>query len=499
MTTDTQPLDQLQNDEAYEQKIYEEIIKVVEIKSVQEARIIIDTYPNAHIAEQFARLEKEKQITFLRLLKTADAADLFSFFEDDLKRELAVSFSEPWAMKILQELQSDELADVIDELPANVISKILAYTPKEKIAEINKILSYQDDEVGSIMSIDISSLLNSYTCEQALYKIKRDYGRKNAELVHYYYVVDEKNKLLGTLTFEEIVFNDGSTKLDELYSPVTSVTANSKKADAAKIFSEHDMSTLPVTNNENRLLGMITSDDVIDVIQDEATEDLYKYAGISSNAATGSDYIKTPWYKLVGYRILWLSLFLIFGTFLQALIETSINLTIGKGAPAEFANPNLLSFLPVSLASLFPIIIVLINNAAWQSSLSFTRAYSLDEIEKKQFKKAFRKELLVSTIIGLILSIINVLRLVPYYAITENLTDSRQGSLTWAIIIGTSIVILLSIFICNLISILIPIIMIKMKKDPSALSGIIMNFICALIVVLIAFIVMFIAVKIATL
>ncbi|WP_282459190.1 CBS domain-containing protein, partial [Mycoplasmopsis arginini] len=142
-------------------------------------------------------------------------------------------------------------------------------------------LSYAEDEVGSIMSIDISSIQNEYTCEQALYKIRRDYSKKNAELVHYYYVVSPTQKLLGVLTLEEIVFAKPNAKIDDIYSPVKSLKANDKQESAAKIFSEYDMSVLPVTNQDDRLIGMITSDDVIDVIHEAATEDIYKMAGIN--------------------------------------------------------------------------------------------------------------------------------------------------------------------------------------------------------------------------
>ncbi|MGV2393488.1 UNVERIFIED_CONTAM: CBS domain-containing protein [Campylobacter lari] len=244
------------------------------------------------MAELFNEIDLQEKITFLRLLKTQEAADLFSYLDDDIQTELANSFTQEWGINLLQELQSDELVDVLEDLPANVTSKILAYTPEGKRAELNKLLSYNNDEVGSIMSIDISSIFNSYTCEQALNKIRRDYNKNKKELVHYYYVIDERMKLLGVLTLEEILFAEPNEKIDEIYSPVAYVKTSDKKEDAAQIFSEHDMSVLPVVNNDKRLVGMITSDDVIDVIQDEATEDIYKIAGIGK-VAIESEYMKT--------------------------------------------------------------------------------------------------------------------------------------------------------------------------------------------------------------
>ncbi len=214
-----------------EEQIYEsplevdpiELRKVIATLNLNGAREIVDTYPDADIASSLESLELNEQLIFLRLLTTSSAASIFSYLDEDVQVELAKSFTEDWGMKLLQELQSDELVDVLDELPSNVASKVLAYTSSEKRNELNKLLSYNDDEVGSIMSIDISSLPSSYTCEQALNKIRRDYKKNQKELVHYYFVVSNTNKLLGVLTLEEITFAEPNEKIEDLYSPVAFV------------------------------------------------------------------------------------------------------------------------------------------------------------------------------------------------------------------------------------------------------------------------------------
>nr|WP_318033880.1 hypothetical protein [Mycoplasmopsis bovis] len=149
-----------------EEQIYEsplevdpiELRKVIATLNLNGAREIVDTYPDADIASSLESLELNEQLIFLRLLTTSSAASIFSYLDEDVQVELAKSFTEDWGMKLLQELQSDELVDVLDELPSNVASKVLAYTSSEKRNELNKLLSYNDDEVGSIMSIDISKL-----------------------------------------------------------------------------------------------------------------------------------------------------------------------------------------------------------------------------------------------------------------------------------------------------------------------------------------------------
>ncbi|WP_029512580.1 magnesium transporter [Mycoplasmopsis iners] len=446
----------------------------IENKNKDQAQEIIDLIPNAEIAEQLNELDLESQQTYLKLLKSEEAAELFSYLDEEVQKNLAENFSEDWGMKLLQNLQSDELADVLDELPENVSSKILAYTPLEKREELNKLLRYEDDEVGSIMSIDISSISNEYTCEQALNKIRRDYKKRSAELVHYYYVVDGADRLLGVLTLEEILFANPETKIEDIYSPVASVTANDKKEFAAQIFSDHDMSVLPVTNNEKQLIGMITSDDVIDVINDEATEDLYKIAGITTSEKDDAEYLKTPWYTLVKNRIFWLLISLLLATVLQIVVNITLNLL------KVDANSN--QKLTILLGSLIPVLITVIASGSIQANVTISRALALQEIDETDYKKVILKEFIVASIIGSIIAIANFARLSLYYLATKDLLQSSwnvafniQLKTVWTMICLSSLVLLITLIIANLIGSLMPLIYLKMKKDPSSVSTILLT------------------------
>ncbi|QBF34485.1 magnesium transporter [Mycoplasmopsis phocirhinis] len=470
-----------------EKQIQNDIKLVVETKDIKRARDLIDEIPNADIAAALAELENDQQITFLRMLKTPDAAEVFSYLETEHQRELALGFSEEWSMKMLQELQSDELADVLEELPANVTSKIIAYTPQEKRNEINKILSYADDEVGSIMSIDISSIQNTYTCEQALFKIKRDYSKNKAELVHYYYVVDATQKLLGVLTLEEIIFANANAKIDDIYSPVTSISANDKQEQAAKIFSEHDMSVLPVINQDKRLIGMITSDDVIDVIHEAATEDLYKMAGINSKAWQAEEYLKTPWYALLKHRILWGLIILLFSSLLEIVAYF-----LFKNVFSTFIQQLNISMLSlfISFVVFIPTINAVIRNGGAQTNITIKRALTMDLLEKGDYKKVIFKETLIGFSFGLFLAFVNVARMSIFLAATGDLTKFMLKS--WAIIITISIALIIAMTLVQLISALIPIIYVCLKKDPSNLSLVLLNSIAELVSIIIVFILSFV-------
>ncbi|WP_051590850.1 magnesium transporter [Mycoplasmopsis felifaucium] len=484
MNEDQNNINELNNDlpPEEEQQIRVRAIKDIIVSlNITKAREFVDEVPNADIAALFPELTLEEQLTFLRLIKTDEAAEIFSYLDEDIQVELAKSFTEDWGMKLLQELQSDELVDVLDELPANVTSKILAYTSSSKRSALNKLLSYNDDEVGSIMSIDISSIPNFYTCEQALNKIRRDYGKNKKELVHYYYVIDNRNKLLGALTLEEIIFAKPSEKIDNLYSPVAYIETSEKKEEAAKVFSEHDMSVLPVVNHEKRLIGMITSDDVIDVIQEEATEDIYKMAGIDKKAAD-IEYSKTPWYRLFRSRILWVSLLLLLATITQIIINYTLYKTTKLFEQANTAN----ILITISFAAIIPVVIGASNNASIQANVSVSRALALDEIDRKDYKTVVWKELLVGFFIGLVLMILNTGRLGIYFSATKDLFGTDKYKYL-ALILGTSIALFLSVILSSLFGALIPIAFARAKKDPSSMSSILLNTLLDFITTLIMF------------
>lgn len=457
-----------------------EIVKELDITKAEE---FVDEIPNADIASLLEELSFDEQLEFLKLLDTSSAADIFSYLNREIQIELAKSFTEKWSMELLQKLQSDELVDILDELPANVTSKILAYTTPEKRSKLNKLLSYSDDEVGSIMNVDISIIPNTLTCEQALFKIRRDYKKDDKEIVHYYYVTDATHKLLGAITLEEILFAPENEIIDNLYEPVASVETNEKKINAATIFSEHDMSVLPVVNSEKRLVGIITSDDVIDVIQEEATIDMYSIVGINQKA-NDHEYSKMPWYKLVGSRLLWLSLLLILTTLVQIIIHWALKTTV-----KQFDSKNLGSVgiqLGISFASIAPVIIAETYNSGLQANISISRALVLNNITKKDYKRALSKEFLIGLILGLSLGIVNFARLGIYYSATKDLL-SPEANKFWALIIGTSLALFISVLLSNFLGALFPLLLAKSKKKLSQYVSIILNTLTNTITALVLF------------
>ncbi|EFF41876.1 magnesium transporter, partial [Mycoplasmopsis alligatoris] len=408
-------------------------------------------------------LSLESQLYYFRVLKTKEASELFSYFDEDNQTKLVHSFTEEWGMKILQDLQSDELADILEDLPVNLQVKILSSSTVEKRNIINSILSYEEDQVGSIMSVDISTLRSDLTCRKALIKIRKDY-KNNAELSHNFYVTDIHGVLLGAVTLEEIVFADELMLIDEIYSPVAKIRIHDNVELAAQVFSDHDRSSLPVVNNEDKILGMLTSDDIIDIIQESATEDIYKMAGINPDVVEDS-YIKTTIKQLVRSRVIWLIILMVSATLSQFIIQQftviSENFINGLGASLSTA----------IIVSLIPVISGTAGNAGSQSSTTITRAEALGEIEKKAFKRVLGKEILVGLTIGIILFFVNILRLSIYFLITGELIDKIKYLPTLFIIFASSFALLIVIVFAKILGTIIPLVAIKLKKDPAVMSA----------------------------
>lgn len=450
----------------------QELITFVGSKKIQDLRDFVEEYPMPDIAYAVENLEPAYQLYILRMLKTQEAADLFSYLDEQTQKQLVESLTaEESGMKILQELQTDELADVLEETPANLTRKILNNTDPSKRDKINSILSYEKEQVGSIMSVDISTIINTFTAKKALDKIRKDY-RNNMELSHNIYVIDEAGKLLGSVTLEEIVFSDEDTLIDDIYEPVKPVYTSDSKEAASLIFADQDRSTLPVINRENFLIGMITSDDVIDVIQEAATEDIYKMSGINPDAAE-EDYFKTTVWKIVKSRIFWLLILMLSATLSQLVIQKFTEIS------EDFLTQTLLITMPTAIiVGLIPVISGSAGNAGSQSSTTITRAAALGEIEFKDTWKAVWKEFKVAFIVGIIMFVFNIIRLYIYFALfsmdndgnADDLNQPSWWSLTF-VILGSSISLWFVVIFAKFLGTIIPIMAIRFKKDPAVMSA----------------------------
>ncbi|WP_051789147.1 magnesium transporter [Mycoplasma buteonis] len=434
---------------------------------VKKIRDLEEENTSAEFANALETLNGAQQLYILRVLKKDEAAEVFSYLDDDIKASLALSFTEDWGLNILNELQSDELADVLEDLPVNLMRKILSVTDEEKRKKINNIFQYDENQIGSIMSVDISVIKSEWTAKKALRKIRKDYKNKK-EMSHHFYVVNDDMKFLGDISLEDIVFANEEAKIDELYDVSASVLPEDDKEKAALIFSEQDQSTLPVVSRDNYIIGMITADDVIDVIQEEATEDMYRMVGINPEAAEDS-YLKTSIMQIVKSRVFWLLILMISATLSQFIIQQFTEIS------SNFINEIHITVSTGIIVGLIPIISGSAGNAGSQSSTTITRAAALGEIKNKDLSKVIGKEVSVGVVIGFIMFFANIVRLYLYFTIPDFRRDANGNEAKWSelsfIIIASSLSLFIVIVFAKFLGTIIPIIAVRFKKDPAVMSA----------------------------
>ncbi|MDJ1646022.1 magnesium transporter [Mycoplasma phocimorsus] len=442
------------------------LIDIINNKNINEIRTYINNTPIADVAYELENASASQIFFLLRVIGTEDAAELFSYFEPDIQQKIVEKILESDNTEILNILQTDELADLLEEMPALIAKRILEITPKEKRNIINVILNYKDDEVGSIAAVDIVLLKDTSYCKNGLNKIKRLYEKKNAELSHYFFVVNENRKLVGGALLEDIVFAEEGTKINEVMFPVASVKTTDKIEYASQVFAEHDMSSIPVVDKNDFVVGMITSDDIIDAINEAATEDIYKMAAISDKESE-KEYLKKSNWSIVKSRVFWLILLLIGSTLSQLIIEKFTG--VAEKALSLTAISAIITTAVIT--GMVPVISGSAGNAGSQSATTIMRAYALGEIEKSDFKKAIWKEFNVSVVTGSILFAVNFARLLIYFLSTSYNSLTAHPAPFIIISLVSSLSLFIVIIFSKFLGTIIPIIAIKLKRDPAVMSA----------------------------
>ncbi len=438
------------------------LLSAVKTKKVSEIRKYIRETPVADIAEEINKLNG-RQVSFLfRTMETTKAGQLFSVLEPDLQEQVIKTFTDKQQKDILKTIYADDIADMIEEMPSNISKQIIKNTNPKRRKAINKLLRYTDEQTGSIMSIDMIEIPQSLNPSEAVKLIKTEY--QHLEATENYFVVNKKGKLVGLVSLQDLVFANKDKKVKDIMSPVSSVTTTTDKEDAALEFAKHDISVLPVVNNQGYLVGMITSDDIIDTIQEEATEDIHKMAGVEG---IKSAYLKTSIIKLFKSRVFWLLLLMISSTLSQIVLDSFIHISeksLGEKTQALTAN------LTTALIAIVPVISGAAGNAGSQSSTMVTRGMALGEIDNKSALKVLKKEFLTGSLVGIVLAIANFVRLIIYYSISGELTSSPHYAHIW-ISFSSSLALFVVIIFAKIVGGLLPLLAQKLKLDPAVMAA----------------------------
>ena len=362
------------------------LLRMLEDKKYTTLRDILVTMNPSDIAAIFTDLEDRQIPIVFRLLPKEQAAETFVEMEPEAQELLIRGFSDNELKEVLDELYADDMADIVEEMPANVVKRILKNADPEMRNTINQLLCYPENSAGSIMTTEYVTLRPQMTVEESILRIRRQGVDK--ETIYTCYVT-EGRKLIGLVTVKDLLLaEDDETPVEAIMlTNLISVTTHTDQEEVAKMFSHYNFLALPVVDGENRLVGIVTFDDAMDVIEEEATEDMELMGGMLPSEKT---YLRsTPW-DLFRHRIPWLMLLMVSATF------TGLIITAFEGALAA----------QVALTAFIPMLMGTGGNSGSQSSVTIIRALSLGEVDFRDIGRVIWKELCTALMCGITLAVV---------------------------------------------------------------------------------------------
>ena len=397
------------------------------------------------IADFFSELDIKKVPAVFKLLRKDISADVFAELDSDMQEKIIEALTDKEISIIIEDLFLDDAVDMLEELPANMVHRIMKNASKETRTQINRLLAYPDDSAGSVMTAEFVKLRASMTVEEAIAYIKRTGIEK--ETVYTAYVTDRSRELIGTVSFKQLLFAKSEARISDIMEEqiIFAHTLDDRES-VAQTISKYDLLALPIVDKENRLVGIVTVDDALDVIEEETTADIEMMAGITP---TDKAYMKTGVIETWLKRVPWLVILMISGIF------TSMIINHYESALGTY----------VILTSFIPMLMSTGGNAGSQSSVAIIRAISLDEIEPRNFFRVLFKEFRVSLLCGLCLGVVCFIKTIAvdflFVTTQENLLISLVVSLTACF----------AVIVAKLIGTLLPIAAKKIKLDPAVMAS----------------------------
>lgn len=426
----------------------EEILQLIEEKKYARLRELLSEMNPADIAQILTDAPERELPVVFRILPKELAAEVFVEMDTEMQQLLIEAFSDTELREVMDELFMDDTVDIIDEMPATVAKRILKQTDPKTRKMINQLLAYPDDSAGSIMTTEYIDLKRDMTVEQAFDKIRRI--GLDTETIYTCYVTDASRHLLGIVSVKDLLLNEKTCVIGDIMDE-NIIYANTldDKEEVAGQFEKYDLMALPVVDKENRLVGIVTVDDAIDVIQEEATEDIEKMAAILPSDKT---YFRTSVFSTFKARIPWLMLLMISATFTGAIISSfEEKLTV---------LPALIAFIPMLMDTG--------GNSGSQSSVTIIRSISLGDIQFKDIGRVMWKELRVALCCSITLAAINFLKMwLVDYLLFHTFDPGKQ----FAEIAVVCLTLFFTVIVAKLIGCVLPIIAKKIGFDPAVMAS----------------------------
>ena len=422
------------------------IVTMLEGKKYAALRDILATMNPVDVAEVFSELEERQILLLFRLLPKELAAESFAEMEPEAQEILVRGFSDNELKELLDELYADDAADMVEELPANVVKRILRNATAEMRSAINQILRYPENSAGSIMTTEYVSLRPQMTVEEAILRIRRQGFDK--ETIYTCYVT-EGRKLMGIVTVKDLLLcPDDDTRVEDIMlTNIISVNTHTDQEEVARVLSKYSFLALPVVDGDNRMVGIVTFDDAMDVIEDETTEDMELMGGMLPSEKT---YLRSSAFELFKNRIPWLLLLMVSATF------TGMIITAFEGALA--AQAALTAFIPMLMGTG--------GNSGSQSSVTVIRALSLDELEFSDLPRVIWKEIRTAVLCGIALAAVCFAKI---WCVDRLLLGNEDITLTVNAVVCLALAV--TVLLAKLVGAVLPLGAKALKLDPAVMAS----------------------------
>lgn len=427
------------------EELYAKLNDLLAEKRYREFVREIDEINSVDAAEYLMTLPDDMLLAAYRMLKKNVAADIFAELEPELQESIIEKMSDKELSFIIEELFVDDAVDMLEELPASMVKRILKLSKPDTRALINKFLSYPEDSAGSIMTAEFIDLRKNMTVEEAVASIRKKGVDK--ETVYMAYVTDRSRVLEGIVSLKDLIFAKPETLIgDMMETGIVSANTLDDKETVASIIQKYDLLVLPVVDKENRLVGIVTVDDALDVIEEEATEDIEKMAAIVPGE---KPYMRSSVLQIWKARIPWLLLLMLSATFTGQIIAGF------EGKLTAF--PALIAFIPMLMGTG--------GNSGGQSSSTVIRGLATGEIENRDVFKIIWKEIRVALMCGIVLAVANFVKII----LVDNLIFQNQVSMASAAVV--SVTLLLTVIVAKIVGCLLPIGAKRLGFDPAVMAS----------------------------
>ena len=413
--------------------------ELIENNNLKEVKVCVLEMNEHDIASVLEELNEDDLIKIFRLLPKSMASDVFVNLDDQIQKELINLLTNKEATQIIEDMFTDDAADLFEEMPALMVQSLLSNVDKETRNNINRLLKYPENSAGSLMAVEYIHLKKGLSIKESIARIRR----QKEEFVSFdsCFVTDEQRHLLGRVSIKDLLINDPDTIIDEIMEDCQhAISTLMDQEEVAKYFQDYDYSTLPVVDLENRLVGIITIDDVVDILEEEATEDMEKMAAILPSEKS---YDQTSVFETYKSRIPWLLLLMISATFTGKIIQNF--------------EDELKAF--TILTAFIPMLMDTGGNAGSQASVSVIRALSLNDIEFKDLFKVIWKETRVAILCAITLAIGNFLKLL--------IVDRVKVMVALTV----CLTLVFTIIVAKIIGCTLPMIAKKLKLDPAVMAS----------------------------